>query len=173
MSQSGSISAAQAGTGDLLSLSGNSGGIIPPDSIGDITIFGQDTDFLTVVGNAANNTLEIQVPWTASASFTLAGGDTFSYSQSISPNTAIHERFDILGVSDDFLDLYSATGTVAVVNDGSGAVAFQPFINEQMSSNFEPTVNINTLGNLLVYTIILPGSKNQNWKIRLYRISVS
>jgi hypothetical protein len=57
MSQSGSYSVGGGGGGDILNLTGNTGGAIAPDGAGNINILGAGP--ITVAGNAGTHTLTI------------------------------------------------------------------------------------------------------------------
>jgi hypothetical protein len=72
MSQAGTISAGAAGTGNVLDLTGNSGGAVGPNGSGNINILGAGT--ITVTGNPGTNTLTISESGSVSNSFVTQSG---------------------------------------------------------------------------------------------------
>lgn len=78
MSQAGAVSSGGGGTGtDIRTITGNSGGAVPPNAAHNINILGAGT--ISVVGNPGTNTLTIsdaQAVWTLQSTSTTMAANT-------------------------------------------------------------------------------------------------
>lgn len=132
MSQSGILSGAQPGTGDLLTLTGDTGGTISPDGAGNINLVGQD-GVLTVVGTNGDNTLTVNLTNSTTYEFSTVGAVDETIPIALADFSAHLFKFEVLCAANDYSVLYSNVGSVYAFRN-TDVFTFNPFVN--VSSNF-------------------------------------
>ncbi len=119
MSQSGVLTPASGGGGGILTLTGNSGGAVGPDGIGDIDVVG--SGLLSVTGNAGANSLTIDdntvqsIVQTMDAVFT-----SFPSTLTINASEAVIVSGTIVGARDDFTGSAGISFRAIARRDGVG-----------------------------------------------------
>lgn len=132
MSQSGVLSGAQPGTGDLLTLTGDTGGTISPDINGNINIFGSD-GLVLVSGDNGTATLTISIEGRATYEFQTIGAQTGIIIVELTDLSNNVFEYTVVAATDDYQFVYSNVGSVCAFRI-TNVFAFNTFNNE--SSNF-------------------------------------
>ncbi len=167
MSQSGSISGAQAGTGDLLTLTADSGGVIQPDINGNINIVGDDG--IVTVGDNPSNTITIRGEGDIVTVTTTDAATTVLFSVGLNEDQALNVRGDIVGTINDYSG--SIGGTITAIfrrpTAGVATLVGLPIVmfTEDMPNN--PSFSANVSGNnvrIIVNGII---GNTVNWRGRI------
>jgi hypothetical protein len=142
MSQSGYLSASGAGGTDLLTLTGDSGGVINPDLAGNINIIGGG-DNVTVVGTAGNNTLTINVNGVEDTVQTVDATPTLLETITLSASEAVLIEVTTCAAQDDYATAIggivlqvarrAAAGGAALVSVPSGTLSHDTAGNPEIT----------------------------------------
>lgn len=163
MSQSGFLTAAGGGGTDLLTLTGDVGGVVTPDGAGNINILGGDG--VLVTGDPGANTLTITVDETIDTVTTTDDTPTVIFSQSVDPGVLFHASSTVIGALDDFSAGIGGTASVTVRRTAAGAATLigAPLVNFSEDTLGNPFFTWQLTGNTLELIVAGIAATTINW----------
>ncbi len=172
MSQITSINSGGGGGGDILTLTGNSGGPVGPTA-GNINLIGDVNTFVDVVGNPGTSTLTISL---ANQLFAVAQTvndvpvAVFIPAITINPGTALTASANFIGATDTYSASVSGVANVAIRRPLIGASEINKSVINYTRTNlagFFPTVFFNVVANNLQFFVSGENGLTINWTILL------
>ena len=164
MSQSGALSAAGGGGTDLLTLEGDTGGIIQPDGTGNIFILGGPG--VSVDGDPGTNTLTINATGTSVVTVqTVDATPTLLEAVTLSMNQAIEIEVSLIAPQDTFASAIGGRATAVARRAGGGAVICgAPQGSLMYDSGGNPSISFAASGNDVNILVTGVAATTYNWR---------
>lgn len=151
-------------TGDVLSLTGNSGGAIAPDGSGNINVVGATASGINVVGSG--HTLTISNTNRTDAKITTVDNTpTALASQTIPTNSSILVTASVLGTKSDYSNSMGTVITRAAFRAGAGASVAGATVQQALCSSapIGVTADITLVGNTMTLVVTGEAATTYNW----------
>lgn len=171
MSQSGALSSAQPGAGDLLTLSGDTGGIIVPDGAGNITLIGGDG--ITTTGDNANASITISTDVETASVTTFDDTETTLYSFTVSAISSVTLNVLINAAESTFNRGIGGTVLVVATRPLLGATSLVGVPNVSYTENIvgDPTFTADVSGNDVRIRVTGVAATTIEWNARIISIT--
>jgi len=177
MSQLLSTSSAIAPGSAVIEITGNTGGAVPPDGVGNINIVGAVDSFVTVTGDPGTNTLEISllnqlvaVVQTTDATPLIVTALDFP----LTVGRAVNISYEIVAAVSDYSQMYAGTLGQSASRDTGGVSTLQPgFFNNFIEGIAGlPSTTCVLVGNTVRFQVTGVAATTINWKIVLQFLSI-
>lgn len=163
--------------GPIVTLTGNTGGAVPPDGAGNIDIVGAVDSFVTVTGTIGTNTLEISLLNELVATITTVDDVPTSVPAllfPISAGRAVFIAYEVIAAFADYSEMFNGVITQGVIRDAINPAVLQAGQDNTFTTGFAgtPATNVQLIGNSVDFQVIGVAATTINWKIVLRFLSI-